>query len=113
MVLDKNHTVFREWPFTFALPASQWPESETQNTVRNTQDHIIVQGVIDLLVETPDGLVIVDFKTDDVPTDKLAGRAELYRGQLDLYAQAAEAITGRKIVKRCLYFLKPAFKIEV
>jgi ATP-dependent helicase/nuclease subunit A len=113
IALDKNNKVFREWPFTFALPASQWSESKTQNAVRTTQDHIIVQGIIDLLVETPDGLVIVDFKTDDVPADKLTGRAELYRGQLALYAQAGEAITGKKVCGKRLYFLKPGRIIEV
>jgi ATP-dependent helicase/nuclease subunit A len=113
MTLDKNNSVLREWPFTFALPASQLSEPKTYNAGRTTQDHIIIQGIIDLLVETPDGLVIVDFKTDDVPADNLTGRAELYRGQLELYAQAAEAITSKKVIKSWLYFLKPAIKIEV
>jgi ATP-dependent helicase/nuclease subunit A len=112
MALDKNNTVFREWPFTFALPASQWTETEAHDTGRTTQDYIIIQGIIDLLVETPDGLVIVDFKTDDVPADKLTGRAELYRGQLDIYAQAAGAITGKKVCGKWLYFLKPGIEIK-
>jgi ATP-dependent helicase/nuclease subunit A len=117
MALDKNNTVFREWPFTFALSASQWPETVTRDsslvTRKSSDDYIIVQGIIDLLIETPDGLVIVDFKTDDVSTDKLAGRAELYRGQLVLYAQAGEAIMGKKVCGKWLYFLKPGIEIEV
>ncbi|MGA2092103.1 MAG: helicase-exonuclease AddAB subunit AddA [Sedimentisphaerales bacterium] len=111
--LDKNNTVLREWPFTFAVPASQWSESETHDTRRTTQDYIIIQGIIDLLIETPNGLVIVDFKTDNVPADKLPDRAKLYRSQLDLYAQAAGAITGKKVCGKWLYFLKPGCIIEV
>jgi ATP-dependent helicase/nuclease subunit A len=114
MTLDKNNTVLREWPFTFAVPASQWLESDhqTQNSKLKTQDYIIVQGIVDLLVETPKGLVIVDFKTDNVPADKLPDRAKLYRSQLDLYAQAAGAITGKKVCGKWLYFLKPGCIIE-
>lgn len=113
----KNNAVFREWPFTFALPASQWRESSviSTNDERRTtnDDSIIIQGIIDLLIQTPKGLVIVDFKTDNVPADKVSERAELYHRQLDLYAQAAEAITGQKILSKWLYFLKPALKVEV
>jgi ATP-dependent helicase/nuclease subunit A len=113
MALDKNNSVFREWPFTFAVPASQWSEPETQDAIRNTQDYIIVQGIIDLLIKTPKGLLIVDFKTDDVSPDQVSHRAELYRSQLALYAQAASAITGQKILSKWLYFLTPALPIEV
>jgi ATP-dependent helicase/nuclease subunit A len=107
ITLDKNNSVFREWPFTFALPASQWSQvcEKTQNSKLKTQDFIIIQGIIDLLIQTPKGIVIVDFKTDNVPADKVSQRAELYRKQLDLYAQAASAIIGQKVLSKWLYFL--------
>ncbi len=115
MTLDKDNSVFREWPFTFALPASQWSKEceETQNSKLKTQDFIIIQGIIDLLVETPKGLVIVDFKTDNVPAGEIPQRAELYRKQLDLYAQAAEVITGKKVLSKWLYFLSPGCEVRV
>jgi ATP-dependent helicase/nuclease subunit A len=113
MMLDKNNVVWREWPFTTAIPASQWSESESQNATRSTQDYIIVQGIIDLLIKTPKGLVIVDYKTDNVSANEAPPRAELYRRQLDLYAQAAEAIIGIKVHSKWLYFLTPGCKIEV
>jgi 3-deoxy-D-manno-octulosonic-acid transferase len=111
--LDKNNKSFREWPFTFAIPASQWLESETHNAIRNTHDVIIVQGIIDLLIKTPNGLLVIDFKNVDVPADQLSRRTALYRRQLDIYAEAAEAITGEKVKGKWLYFLKPACAIQV
>jgi ATP-dependent helicase/nuclease subunit A len=113
MALDKNNSVSREWPFTFAIPASQWSESDTQNAGRSTQDSIIIQGIIDLLMQTPKGLVIVDFKTDNVSADDIAARAEFYRKQLELYAEACEKIITKKVIARWLYFLGPGCKIEV
>jgi ATP-dependent helicase/nuclease subunit A len=115
IVLDKNNIALREWPFTFAVPASQWSETfqETQNSKLKTQDFIIVQGIIDLLIKTPEGLVIIDFKTDDVSADGAIKRAAIYRRQLDLYAQAASAITGGSTLSKWLYFLRPSVPVEV
>jgi len=113
--LDKNNLVQREWPFTFAVPASQWTDSEqpTQNSTLKTNDSIIVQGIIDLLIQTPKGLLIIDFKTDDVSADSVSKRAEIYRTQLDLYARAAAAITGQTVSAKWLYFLKPGCEIQI
>ncbi len=103
--LDVKNTVYREWPFTFALPASE---------LSNLSDEIVVvQGIIDMLVQTPKGLVVVDFKTDDVTAKKAPERAELYRQQLELYGRAAEAILKAKTISRWLYFLRPGFAVEV
>ena len=117
IVLDKNNAVRREWPFTFAVPASQWDESATYQTSYGSRgtsdDFIIVQGIIDLLIKTPKGLVIIDFKTDDVSADGATKRAELYRGQLDLYAQAASTILGQKIDGEWLCFLRPGCEVKV
>jgi ATP-dependent helicase/nuclease subunit A len=115
-VLDKKTVVRREWPFTFAVPASEW-KSDNLDEIRNTKyeirDTIIVQGIIDLLVKTPKGLVIIDFKTDDVSAEETLRRAELYRGQLDLYARAASIILDQKIDSKWLCFLRPGCEVEV
>ncbi|MGD0573089.1 MAG: helicase-exonuclease AddAB subunit AddA [Sedimentisphaerales bacterium] len=115
IVLDKKTVVRREWPFTFAVPASQWDENshKTQNPRPKTQDFIIVQGIIDLLVKTNEGLVIIDFKTDDVSADGATKRAAIYCRQLNLYAQAASTILGQEVKSKWLYFLRPGCEVEV
>ncbi|MBA7485236.1 ATP-dependent helicase/nuclease subunit A [subsurface metagenome] len=121
MVFDTPNTIFREWPFTFALPACEWNSSYLpRHTTSDIRDTIIVQGIIDMLVRTPQGLVIIDFKTDNVTSSQVNQRAELYRRQLDLYSRAASAILGRRqaslkseSIAKWLYFLTPACAIEV
>ena len=103
--LDAANTVWREWPFTFGRPAGE--------SVETSGETVIVQGIIDMLVRTPDGLVIIDFKTDNITTGQTGERAELYRKQLELYGEAASAILGADSVKRWLYFLTPRCPIEV
>jgi ATP-dependent helicase/nuclease subunit A len=105
--LDSKNTIYREWPFTFAVGASQLqPEVSADET-------IIVQGIIDMLIKTAAGLLVIDFKTDDVTAKKAPERAELYREQLELYGRAAETILKAKIVGKWLYFLKPGCAVEV
>ena len=112
LALDANNTVWCEWPFTFALPACEF--ADLGNGSRATSDEaIVVQGIIDMLVKTPEGLLIIDFKTDNVTAEQAKERAELYREQLGLYGRAAEAILNDKLVGKWLYFLMPGCALEV
>jgi ATP-dependent helicase/nuclease subunit A len=58
----------------------------------------VLEGYIDLLVRTPEGLVIVDYKTDQwsgpVQTGERIGR---YRLQLAAYGAALESALGEPI----------------
>ncbi len=105
LALNASNTVWREWPFTFALPASE---------LANASDEIIVvQGIIDLLVRTAEGLVVIDFKTDRITAEQVGERADFYRRQLELYSRAACAILKVKPAGRWLYFLTPGVCVEV
>jgi ATP-dependent helicase/nuclease subunit A len=54
----------------------------------------VVRGKIDLLAATPEGPVVVDFKTDAIGRDGVAGPGEHYRVQRELYALVAAAAAG-------------------
>ena len=74
---------------------------------------MLVRGIIDLLFDTGEGWEILDYKTDNVRGEDLQRRADLYTGQLRIYADAAEAVWGKR-PKRCwLAFLGPRQIIEV
>ncbi|MCX6907676.1 MAG: PD-(D/E)XK nuclease family protein, partial [Verrucomicrobia bacterium] len=59
----------------------------------------LMEGYIDLLFREGERLVVVDFKTDAKPDPKL------YAAQLTAYADALNAITGKEVVERLLFFL--------
>jgi len=65
-----------------------------------------------MLVQTPKGLVVIDFKTDDITAEEVTERAELYRRQLELYGRAASAILKAKLLGKWLYFLTPGCEFE-
>ena len=69
-------------------------------------EELLLQGVVDCFLEEPDGLVVIDYKTDRLKSRAEAEkRAALYRGQLAAYASALERITGRPVKESVLYFL--------
>lgn len=107
MALDLDNIVRREWPFTFLLPVSQ------VNGTADVDDSIIVQGIVDMLIETTDGLVVIDFKTDRVSAAQTRERAKLYTGQIRLYAQAAEKILKKPVLAEYLYFISAGKAVEV
>jgi ATP-dependent helicase/nuclease subunit A len=152
MALDSRNTVLRDWPFTFALPASEFlvtsiehrlsadlsgvaqtkseasakaeasPVRRSAPVLRSVSEEgsevgsietIVVQGIIDMLIKAPQGLVVIDFKTDDISASEVNRRAELYRRQLTLYAHAASAILKAKSIAKWLYFLTPGCAIEI
>ena len=67
----------------------------------------MVRGRLDLLVPVGDEFVIVDYKTDRVSGEELEQRTEMYRGQLRLYAEAIQRITGKNVAQTILVFLHP------
>jgi ATP-dependent helicase/nuclease subunit A len=100
LALEETNVIEREWPFTYAMEAAEGEE-------------IIVQGIIDMLIKTEDGLWIIDFKTDRVSSEQIQNRAESYRGQLELYGEAAETILKSKLLGRWLYFLSPRCAVNI
>ena len=57
-----------------------------------------VEGYLDLFVETPDGGIIVDYKTDQWPDDaERVDRIARYRRQLAVYGVVVEQLLGRPV----------------
>ena len=67
---------------------------------------IILEGFIDLVFETDEGLVIVDYKTDGLNTaEEISRSMDKFKLQGGSYALALERLTGRSVVKIVFLFL--------
>ncbi|HUF54520.1 MAG TPA: UvrD-helicase domain-containing protein [Dehalococcoidia bacterium] len=60
-------------------------------------DGRVVEGFVDLLIETPDGIEIVDWKTDQVPEAEVEARLRAYGLQAGLYVHGIQEATGRAV----------------
>lgn len=86
----------RELPFSLMLPAGRFYPEMAQD-----EERIFVQGVIDCLFKSGDGLVLLDYKTDCYEAaQELSGK---YQAQLDIYAEAAEQIFRMPVREKYIY----------
>jgi len=98
--------VRRELPFTARFSPAEIAGITGEKTAGGLENEfIIVQGVADLVVLRPAEIWLVDFKTDDLRAEELAGKIKTYTPQLRLYATALEKIFQRQVTLRALHFL--------
>ncbi len=87
--------------------AQRWPQARRHAEIpievvlNNGQ---VMQGRIDLLLETSDGWVLLDHKSNPNGPDKWAEIAKDYSGQLGAYSSAVEKATGKPVLERWLFF---------
>ncbi|QGG41840.1 UvrD-helicase domain-containing protein [Aeromicrobium yanjiei] len=95
-----------------AASREHWRESYV-GTVQD--DGTILEGYVDLIYREDDGsLVIVDYKTDAVPTEAIGSRVAYYRPQIDAYVRCLESATAHKVrVAAMLLFLRPETAVAV
>jgi len=72
---------------------------------RETGVDRVVNGVIDLVFEEPDGWVIADFKTDSMAAEDEAAFAAHYAPQVEAYADYWRRLTGAPVKETGLLFL--------
>ena len=67
---------------------------------------VLIEGFIDLVFETEEGLIVVDYKTDGIETaEEIARSMERYRLQGGTYALGLETATGKSVTKVIFLFL--------
>jgi len=106
LCLARDSLVYREWPFTIRMPASIGVDKGIAAAIAEDET-VIVQGIVDLVIQTQEGTLVVDFKSDAIDARQVPDRAMLYQGQLRLYATAVESVLHCRVAGGWLYFLCP------
>jgi len=91
-----------------ALGCPRWRETYVAAPVGDRT----LEGYIDLLYRTEDGLVVVDYKTASSTAD-LDRRMATYRAQGGAYALAVELATGEPVARVVFVFLTPTGAVEL
>ncbi len=78
-----------------------------------SDEFVVVQGVVDLVVLLPKEIWLVDFKTDEVAPAEVAAKAKHYEPQLKLYALALARIYQRPVTECQLHFLAAAKTVRI
>ncbi len=100
----KSGEMYKEFPIFFEYAPDDFPEDEEKQ---------FIQGIADLYFVENGEIVLVDYKTNaNADPDVLR---EEYEGQLRIYAQALEKMTG-KTVRECYLWAftsKTAIKVDI
>lgn len=101
----KNADLYREQPFLVSLPARDFFEGDSNETV-------LFQGVIDLLAVSESGVEIVDYKYSSRPA---AGIKEHYAVQIKLYKRAVASIMkiNEKTIRATVVNIQSGEEIEM
>ena len=100
---EMEHRLYRERPFVMGVPVKDIYLEQLKDI--ETEERILIQGIIDVYFEEDDGVVLLDYKTDRIPGGKEGEEllVKRYKTQLDYYQMAIEQITGKKVKDRILY----------
>ncbi len=69
-------------------------------------EQVLLQGVVDCALLEPDGITVVDFKTDRVTEKILSQVTDRYRLQVETYADALARIYEMPVKEKYLYFFR-------
>ncbi|KYC66650.1 helicase-exonuclease AddAB subunit AddA [Heyndrickxia coagulans] len=107
--------VMREMPFSLSVPAA-----EIYRDPSLAEEHVLIQGIFDCVAEEKDGLVLLDFKTDNIHGRFKCGFEEAepvlrkrYEVQLALYSRALETILKKKVKEQYLYFFDGGHLLQI
>lgn len=107
----KAKQVYREVPFHLEIPCHEVYLEMIEEAYRD--ETLLMQGMIDCYFEEPDGLVLVDYKTDIIPPGGIEAIMGRYRVQLDYYARALAILTQKKVKERYLYLFSIGELLEM
>ncbi|MDY5475490.1 MAG: UvrD-helicase domain-containing protein [Enterocloster clostridioformis] len=100
----------KEQQFIIGMPAREMGLGDSDELV-------LIQGIIDAYLEEEDGLVLIDYKTDHIPEGNLQQGAKMlaerYRVQLDYYERALTQLTEKHVKERIIYSLALQMSINV
>ena len=95
--LKQAKKVFKEQPFYINLKAKDIYSN-------NSDDNILVQGIIDLYyINQKDEIILVDYKTDFVNPGEEQILSAKYKKQLEIYQNALEQALEKKVSKKYIY----------
>ncbi len=104
--ISASEKIRKEEYFVARIPSSEFiadPE---------IKEDILLQGAIDLLCETKDGLLLLDYKTDRADEDELIRR---YEKQLEYYVYAAEKCFNKPVNEVYIwsFYLSKPIKLNI
>ena len=102
-----DNKLYKEKQFVIGIKANEINEEY------NSEELILVQGIIDAFFEEEGELVLVDYKSDRIKEQEEEKLVQRYKAQLDYYQKALEQITKKKVKEKIIYSLYLSKEIRI
>jgi ATP-dependent helicase/nuclease subunit A len=83
------------------------PRDDDDAASEDPRDRVMVRGRLDAMLVTPNGVHVIDYKTDRVSAEEVDVRARLYEDQIAAYAEAVHRVAKVPILGATLAFVTP------
>lgn len=110
-ILSHTNHLKREVPFSLLMEAS-----DIFRDMDQVDDTVLIHGIVDGYIELEDGIVLFDYKTDQVERfqDQAAEvMLKKYSGQLNLYKKALESILNKPVREAYIVLLDTTEVVKV
>jgi len=105
-LLRTSANVLREFKFSLLTEVTDiHPELK--------EERILLQGVVDCAIIEPDGITVIDFKTDKVTEQNLLQLVDQYKPQVLAYKDAMQRIYQTNVKAAYLYFFQLGEFVEI
>lgn len=104
----KADKIYKEAPFILKKMAS-----EVINDLEDCSEEVLIQGIIDCYFEEGEDLVLVDYKTGHVFGGNIEVIIARYRIQMELYKEALENITKKKVKESYIYLFDIDKEVQI
>ena len=87
--------------------------SEVINDLEDCSEEVLIQGIIDCYFKEGEDLVLVDYKTGHVFGGNVEVIIDRYRIQMELYKEALEKITKKKVKESYIYLFDIDKEVQI
>ena len=122
LLITKGESLQREQAFSMQVPARKIfkPAYENLEVEELANDQLLIHGIIDLFLETEEGLILIDYKTNafkpyirKTKQEQIQSLVENYRFQFSIYARALTLAKRQPLEKVLMVLLDYQEVVEI
>ena len=112
-ILRKWEYVQREVSFSIRLTAEQFTGMGIESGIEGTDETLVIQGVIDLMMIDENEIWLLDYKSDQITADNIQSKIKSYLPQVRLYTYALESIYKLPVTRCYIVFMRDTNLFDV
>ncbi|MBO4714748.1 MAG: PD-(D/E)XK nuclease family protein, partial [Verrucomicrobia bacterium] len=112
-ILRKWEYVQREVSFSIRLTAEQFTSMGIESGIEGTDETLVIQGVIDLMMIDENEIWLLDYKSDQITADNIQSKIKSYLPQVRLYTYALESIYKLPVTRCYIVFMRDTNLFDV